>query len=69
MAASIMITGPMRATPTQVLETFLDLSSLGMVAKSAALIAAYHLPRPNPKNLEIGHNWIWEKAAIVARTT
>ncbi len=59
-AARIMITGAMRTTPTKVL-MFLDLPTLGIAVKSAALIAAYHLPRPNLKNLTIGRNWIWVK--------
>ncbi len=29
---------------------------------SAALMVAYHLLRPNPKNIGIGHNRIWVKA-------
>ncbi len=32
---------------------------------SAALMAAYRLPRPDPRNLRIGHNWIWIKSDIV----
>ncbi len=35
---------------------------LRSVVESAALMAAYRLPRPNPKNLGIGHNRIWVKA-------
>ncbi len=61
-ATCIMITEAMRTTPTKVLEMFLDLSTLGMVVESAALMAAYRLPRPNLNNLGIGHNWIWVKA-------
>ncbi len=49
-------------TPTKVLEMFLDLPTLGTAVESAALMAAYRLPRPNPKNLGVGHNWIWVKA-------
>ncbi len=60
--AYIMITGATRTTPTKVLEMFLDLTTLGMAVESAALIAAYHLLRPNPGNLGIGHNRIWAKA-------
>ncbi len=56
-----MITGAMRTTPTKVLEMFLDLPTLGTAVESAALMAAYRLPRPNPKNLGIGHNRIWVK--------
>ncbi len=61
-AACNMITGAMRTTPTKVLEMFLDLPTLGTAVESAALMAAYRLPRPNPKNLGIGYNWIWVKA-------
>ncbi len=52
----------MRTTPTKVLEMFLDLPTLGTMVESAALMAAYCLPRPNPKNLGIGHKRIWVKA-------
>ncbi len=55
-ATGIMITGAMRTTLTKVLEMFLHLPTLGTVVESAALMAAYHLPRPNPMNLGIGHN-------------
>ncbi len=61
-AACSMITGAMRTTPTKVLEMFLDLLTLGMAVESVALIAPYHLPRPNPGNLGMGHNRIWAKA-------
>ncbi len=37
-------------------------TTLGTVMESAALMAAYRLPRPNPKNLGIGHNRIWAAA-------
>ncbi len=57
-----MNTGVMRATPTKVLEMLLDLSTLGTVVDSAALKATYHLPWTDPRNLGIGHNWIWAKA-------
>ncbi len=57
-----MITGTMRTTPTKVLEMFLDLPKVRMAVESAVLMAAYRLPRSNPKNLEIGHNRIWVKA-------
>ncbi len=57
-----MITGAMRTTPTKVLEMFLDLSTLETAVDSAALMAAYRLPRPNPKKLGIRHNRIWGKA-------
>ncbi len=60
--ACIMITGTMRTTPTKVLEMFLDLPTLGTAVESAALMAAYRLPRPNPKNLGIEHNRIGVKA-------
>ncbi len=33
-----------------------------MAVESAALMATYRSPRPNPKDLGIGHNWIWAKA-------
>ncbi len=61
-AACIMITGAVRTTSTKVLQIFLDLPTLGMVVESAALMAAYCLPRPSLKNLRIGHNRIWVKA-------
>ncbi len=61
-ATCIMITGAIRTTPTKVLEMFLDLPTLKTVVESAALMAAYHLPRPKPKNLGKGHNWICAKA-------
>ncbi len=61
-AACIMITGAMRTTPTKVLEMFLDLPTLRTTVESATLMAAYHLPKPNPKNLGIVHNLIWAKA-------
>ncbi len=61
-AACVMVTGAMRTTPTKVLEKFSDLPTLGKAVESAALTAAYHLPRQNPKNLGMGHNRIWEKA-------
>ncbi len=38
------------------------MSTLGMAVESAALMATYSLPRPNLKNLEMGHNRIWAKA-------
>ncbi len=61
-AACIMITGEMRTTPTKVLEMFLDLPTLETAVESAALMAAYCLPRPNPENLGIGRNRSWVKA-------
>ncbi len=60
-AAYIMITGAMRQTSTNVFEMILHLPSLGMAVEAAALMAAYRLPRPNPKNLEIGDNRTWAK--------
>ncbi len=57
-AVCIMITGAMRTTSTKVLEMFLNLPTLGMAVKSAALMAVYHLLRVNPKNVVIGHNHI-----------
>ncbi len=53
--ASTMITGAMKTTPTKVLETLLDLPTLGMAVESAALMAAYNLPRTGPWKLGIGH--------------
>ncbi len=50
-----------RTAPTNVLEIFLDLPTLGMAVESASLMVAYHLPRPDPRNLGIGHNQIWAK--------
>ncbi len=61
-ATCIMITEAMRTTPTKVLEMFLDLPTLRMAIESTALMDAYSLSRPNPKNLGIGHNRIWAKA-------
>ncbi len=60
-AACIMITGAMRKTTTKML-MFLDLPTLGTAMEFAALMVAYHLPRPHLKNLGMGHNWIWGKA-------
>ncbi len=60
-AACIMITGAMRTTPAKVLEMFLDLPTLRTAVESAALMAAYHLPRPDPKNLGIRYNRIYAK--------
>ncbi len=57
-----MITGTVRTTPTKVLEMFLDLPTFGTAVESAALMAAYRLPRPNPRNVGIGHNRIWTKS-------
>ncbi len=57
----IMITGAMRTTPTKVLEMFLDLPILGTTMESAELMAAYHLTRPELRNLLTGHNWICAK--------
>ncbi len=56
------ITGAMRITPIKVLEMLLDPPPLGMAVEFAALMAAYRLPRPDPRNLRIGHNRIWAKA-------
>ncbi len=57
-----MITGAMRTTPTKVLEMLLDLPTLGMAVGSAVLMAAYRLPRPDPRNLAMGYNQIWAEA-------
>ncbi len=43
------------------LKMFLDLSPLGTALEAAALMVAYRLPKPNPKNLEIVHIRIWVK--------
>ncbi len=51
----------MRTIPTKVLEMLLDLPSLETAVESAALMA-YCLPRPDLRNLRIGHNLIWAKA-------
>ncbi len=56
-AARIRITGAMRRTLTKVLEMFLNRPSLGTMVESAALMAAYCLPRPDLKNLGIGYNF------------
>ncbi len=60
-AVCIMIAGAMRTTPTNVLEMFLDLSSLGTTMKSVALMATYCLLGPNPKTPEIRHHRVWAK--------
>ncbi len=65
-AACIMITGAMRTTVTEVLEMLLDLPMFGIVMESAALLAAYHLSRPDPRNLGIRHNRIWAKVDTVS---
>ncbi len=62
-----MITGAMRTTPTKVLELLVDLLTLGRAVESAALVAAYCLPRPDLRNLEIEHNRFWAKADKVDR--
>ncbi len=48
-----MIIGPMKTTPTKVLEMHLDLPTLGTMMESVTLMAVYHLPRPDPRNLGI----------------
>ncbi len=40
----------------------LDVPTLETTLESAELMAAYRLPRPDPRNLRIGRNWIWAKA-------
>ncbi len=60
-AACTMITA-MRTTPTKVLEMLLDLPTLRKVVDSIVLIAAFRLPRPDPRNIEIGYTRIWAKA-------
>ncbi len=52
----------MRTTPTKVLEMLLDLITFGTAVEFAALMAAYHLPRRDSRNLRIGHSRIWTKA-------
>ncbi len=52
-----MITGAMRTTSTKVLEMFFHLPTLGTTME----LAAYHLPRSDPRNLGTGHNRIWAK--------
>ncbi len=59
--ACTMITGTMRTTPTKVLEMLSDLPTLRTAVESAALMVAYRLSRPDPRNLGIGHNQIWQK--------
>ncbi len=56
-AACIMITATLRTTSTRVLEMFLDLPTLETAVASVILMAAYRLPKPDPRNLGIGHNW------------
>ncbi len=43
-------------------EMFLDLSSFGTAVESASLMAAYHLPKTNSRNLEIRRKRICAKA-------
>ncbi len=57
-----MITRAMRTIPKKVLEMFSDLPILGAAVESAVLMAAYRIPRPDPRNLGKGHNWISAKA-------
>ncbi len=57
-----IIASTMRKTQTKVLKMLLDLPTMGTVVESAALMAAYRLPRPDPKNLGTGHNRTWAKA-------
>ncbi len=59
-----MITEAMRTT-TKVLKMLLDLPIFGTAVESAALMAAYHLPRPDPRHLGIGHNRSWAKTSKV----
>ncbi len=63
-AACIMITRTM-TTPTKVMEMLLDLPTLSTVVQSAALTAAYRLPRSLQKALEMRHGTIWKKAEKV----
>ncbi len=56
-----MIIGEMRTTSTKVLELFLDLPTCETALLSTALMAAYHLPKPDPINLRIGRNQMWAK--------
>ncbi len=57
--ACIMITGAIRTTPTRYSWNCQHLES---AMESAALMAAYCQPMPDPRNLGIGHNRIWAKA-------
>ncbi len=59
--ACIMIIGAMRTISTSAGDVF-GSATVGKMVESAALIAAYDLSRPNPKNLETGHTWFWAKA-------
>ncbi len=52
----------MKMTSTKVLETFLDLPTLGRTVEFSALMAAYRLLRPDLKHLGMGRNRIWVKA-------
>ncbi len=61
-AACTKITRAMRTTPAKVLEMLLNLPTLGMTVESAALMAAYRLPKPDLRNLGIEHKWIGAKA-------
>ncbi len=45
----------MRTTPTEAMEMLLDLPTLSTVVEAPALTAAYCLPRPDQKALEMGH--------------
>ncbi len=56
-----MITGVMRIFLTKV-QMFLDLPLLRSTVEAVVLMAAYRLPRPNLKNLEIGLSFIRTKA-------
>ncbi len=62
-----MITGAMRTTPAKVSEMLLDLPTFGMVVESAAQMTADRIPRPDPRNLGRGHNWIWAQVDKVDR--
>ncbi len=64
MAACTMIIGAVRTTSTKVLEVLLDLPTLGTTVESAALMAVYRLPRPDPRNpgRGIGYNRIQARA-------
>ncbi len=60
-----MITGAMRTTPTKVMEMLLDLPIHSIVVEAVTLISAYHLPRPDQEDLEIGQGIVWKKAERV----
>ncbi len=66
-AAYTMITWAMRTAPTKLLEMLLDLPTLGTGVGSVTQMVAYSLPRPDSRNLEIGHNRIRVKIDKMGR--